>query len=139
MCQQTVADPDSFTYEVHLSFECLISLLVRAMRNDDPAERTQQVSDMKPVLKVLLTPSECYHSALEKHFEVHDDPNKGPCEEYCTYYRDDEMKHFTHRFHVGKLKSFLTNNIQQQPTTAMTPSKFTNQSKRRSATSFTRQ
>eukprot|EP00984_Skeletonema_dohrnii_P009330 scaffold3571_cov78-Skeletonema_dohrnii-CCMP3373.AAC.2 len=122
--QQMVADPNTFTYEVHLSFDSLISLIVRTMRNDDTSERTKQLSEMKSVLKLLLTPSECYHSALERHFEVHEDRNKGPCEAYCTYCRDDGMKHFTHPFHVRKLKSFLTKNIQQQPTTAMTPSKF---------------
>ena len=130
--QQTVADPDMFTYEVQLSFGCLISLIVRTMRNDDPAERTQQLLEMKSVLKLLLTPTECYHLALERYFEVHEDPNKCPCDEYCTHCRDDGMKHFTHPFHVRKLQSFLTKNIQQQTTTAMTPSKLIQSLKKRS-------
>eukprot|EP00986_Skeletonema_menzelii_P013052 scaffold7400_cov122-Skeletonema_menzelii.AAC.1 len=122
--QQTAARPDAFTYEVHLSFECLISLIVRAMRNDDAAERKQQLSDLNAVIRLLVTPSECYHSVLERHFEVHEDPNKCPCQSYCTYCRDG-MQHFTNRFHANKLKSFLTNNIQQQQTTThQTPSKF---------------
>ncbi len=92
--QQTVAEPNIFSYEVHLSFDSVISLFVQAMRNDDAAERKQQLLDMKAVACLLVTPSECYHSALEKHFEVYEEPNKLPCQRYCIFCRDG-MQHFS--------------------------------------------
>ena len=95
--------PGSNTYEIHISFDSIISMFGRIMRTPNATERSKQLIAMYEVLRFLVTPEECYHSYIENYFEVAEDKNKAPCGLFCTYCRG-EVKYLTDRFKKQQLK-----------------------------------
>lgn len=70
-------------YEVHISFNCLLSAFVRVMTTTDKKERRLQLS-LHEVVSFFVLPNKCYHhTLLEKHFERIAEP-KQPCNTNCS-------------------------------------------------------
>ena len=61
--------PGENEYIVHISFSSVVSLCARIMKTSSAAERAIQLGAMHEVLRFLLTPTECYHSHVERYFE----------------------------------------------------------------------
>ncbi|KAL7524738.1 hypothetical protein ACHAWF_002535 [Thalassiosira exigua] len=72
--------------EVHVSFPIFIDLYVRIMQEKEKAERDRQLVALFELLQLTLTPTECFHVALERYFE-HDREDHVRCEcgHYCSY------------------------------------------------------
>ena len=107
MNRRLTAEPGTCTYEVHVSFDSLVSLYLRIMRLEDKDERTIQLADMVAVVRFLVTPDNCYHTMLENYFEFHQDESKEPCGQYCTHCLG-LVPDFTKRFKRGSIKSLLS-------------------------------
>ena len=58
--------PGSSTFEVHIDFNSVVSVVIRIMQCDDASERKIQLSQLMKVVKFLLLPSECYHAGMEE-------------------------------------------------------------------------
>ena len=71
-------------FQVHASFNCFVSAFVRVMTNSEPTERQRLAGHLIDVLCLLVVPSQCYHVAIETHFEwdVH---TPGTCGNMCSY------------------------------------------------------
>jgi len=78
------ATPGTCHYQVHISFSSCISLYVRIMSTSDAAERKRLHHDMMEVVRLLMNPSVCYHTAIETYFEYLPEPDKMPCGSYCS-------------------------------------------------------
>ncbi len=108
--RQNNAIPGVCTYEVHISFDSVISLYIQIMKGDDANERKQQLSQMMEVLQFLVTPGDCYHTLLENYFEVDSDSTKEPCGTFCSFCQG-EVGFFTKRFLKDVVMSVLTETI----------------------------
>ena len=102
--------PGSCFYEIHISFSSYLSMFCRCMRNTDLMERRLILDSMDEVLRLLVTPTDCYHTLLENHFEVDPDPNKVPCGLYCSAC-NGEVEEFTGLFYRRKLRTLLTKHV----------------------------
>ena len=76
---------------------------------------------MMEVLKLLLIPNTCYHTALENFFEVKPEPNKPNCGRFCSYCGGTTSK-FTGLFYRRQLMSILATKVNRQ--SKVTPSQF---------------
>ena len=54
------------------------------MKVSDATERKTQLIALHLVLSLLVTPTECYHSYVEKYFEWEPTPKTG-CGRFCSY------------------------------------------------------
>ena len=79
------AEPGTHTFEIHLSFDTLVTMFIRIKQGESNKEQSIQRVALFEVLEFLVIPDECYHSYLEHYFEVVTDDNKEPCGEFCTY------------------------------------------------------
>ena len=61
-------------YEIHCSFNCVISGYIRIMKNDNAEERSKLLDTFLEVIKFLLVPVTCYHSFIENYFEWDEKP-----------------------------------------------------------------
>ncbi|KAL7529160.1 hypothetical protein ACHAXR_002820 [Thalassiosira sp. AJA248-18] len=105
------AEPGSNKYEIHISFDRVVSLYIRVMQNEDTAERQNQLVAMFEVLSFLVVPTDCYHSFIEAYFEVEEPlEDKQPCGNFCSYCRGDTQS-FTGRFYKSKMQSLLTTTV----------------------------
>ena len=77
--------PGSNMFEIHFSFDSLISLLRRAMTNSDSAERPAQTPAVMVVLQFFVTPLGCYHTFIKDYFEYELLPDKPDCDKYYSY------------------------------------------------------
>ena len=75
---------DDCCFQIHASLSCFISAFVRIMTNKESSERARTASHLWDVLRLLITPEQCYHKSIEKYFEwnVH---TPGQCENMCSY------------------------------------------------------
>ena len=80
------AIPGSNTFEIHISFDSVISMYLRVMRTASTPERNTQLIAMYEVLKFLVTPDICYHSFIERYSELIDKHDKQPCQSFCSFY-----------------------------------------------------
>jgi hypothetical protein len=94
-------------YEVHISFNCYVQLFVRIMQHPHNSEQERQLSSLKEVLVLLVTPKECQHIAMEKWF-IHTESAaaREPCLTKCTYCTG-VCKLFTGRINRDKLTRLL--------------------------------
>ena len=99
--------PGENTYEIHLDYESLVSLFLRIMQNNDTAERSRALSDVMLVLSYLVTPTQCYHVAIENEFEYCTIDNKTGCGQLCSFCRGD-VGNLAGRINKKFLISFLT-------------------------------
>lgn len=76
--RRLTAIPGSNTYEVHLLFGYLISLYIQILSTPDANARRTKLFAMYKVVRILLTPSEYYHSYLETYFEYQVENSKQP-------------------------------------------------------------
>ncbi|KAL7546584.1 hypothetical protein ACHAWF_009916 [Thalassiosira exigua] len=104
------AVPGENEYVVHISFRSVVSLYARIMKSSSTVERAIQVSAMLEVLQFLLSPSECYHLHLERHFEGDDAGEKQGCAKYCSFCLGDVPK-LTKRVNKDVLVSLLTTDV----------------------------
>lgn len=105
------AGPGECTYEeVRISFDSVVSLYVRIMRNEDPNERDWQVEQMLDVFWFLVVPSDCYHTLLEDYFEVTRTENKPQCQQYCSKCLG-HVPTYTKRFHRDVVITLLTEKV----------------------------
>lgn len=102
--------PGSNTYEVHLDFNCYVSLFMRIMTCSDSGECKRQLEQLHLVMQLLLMPSQCYHMAIEKHFEFDEDREKEPCHQFCLYCLG-QCALFTKRVNRHGVVSFLTQRL----------------------------
>jgi hypothetical protein len=67
-------------YRVFLNVSTFLMLWVRTQSEENPALRYKYESQLYQVLRFLITPTKCYHEAIEEHFK---DPStyesRGPC------------------------------------------------------------
>ena len=104
------AVPGTNVFEIHLSFDTLVTMFIRIKQGESNKERSIQLVALFEVLEFLLIPDECYHSYLEHYLEVVTDNNKEPCKHFCTYCRKDHLQ-FTGQFYSAKLIKILTGAI----------------------------
>ena len=78
-------EPGSSSYELHVAFDSYISLFLRIMQHADAGERRLQMLSMHEVVKFLLVPRECYHSYIERYFEVVPDLDNASCLKFCSH------------------------------------------------------
>ena len=104
------ADPGSNTYEIHVDFNCYVSLFLRIVSGDSADERQIQLEQLHEVLRFLLLPTMCYHMAMEMKFKWNTNANKVGCGNYCSKCRGD-IAAFTKRVHKAGLQSLLTTKI----------------------------
>jgi superfamily II DNA helicase RecQ len=74
------------SFEIHASFDCLLSTYIRIMSNEDATERSRLLDMLMEVLQFLVVPETCYHSFIEKYFE-HGDfaaAEKPDCGNMCS-------------------------------------------------------
>jgi superfamily II DNA helicase RecQ len=78
-------EPGENRFELHLSFNLVLSLYVRIMKCPDEGQRRSQLEHLLEVLRVLVTPYECQHVLIERYF---DDGNQSyhPCGMYCSFF-----------------------------------------------------
>ena len=79
------AEPETNTYEVHVSFASYISLFIRIMQNADAKEGSIQLSQLAEVVEFLVVPSKCYHSVIEDYFERYEQSAKSGCGSCCSF------------------------------------------------------
>ena len=108
--RKMLAEPGAHTYEVHVSFDSYVSLYIRIHQNSDSTERKKQLVALHEVLDFLVTPTECYHSFIEKYFEYNADTEKEPCGLYCSFCRG-LVPGFTGKFYKRQLVSFLSTSM----------------------------
>ena len=102
--------PGTNVYVVHLCFYSVVGLFVRVMKTTDDAERQRQVDAMMEVLRFLLSPTECYHSFIERYFEEGDAGEKVGCGSFCSFCNGD-MQELTGLFRRRRLMSVLSTDI----------------------------
>ena len=73
-------------YTMFLNVPTFLSLWVRTQAEQNSSVRRRICKQLFEVLKFVVTPSKCYHEAIEEHFE---NPatyeSRGPCIDNCTY------------------------------------------------------
>ena len=85
--RKQTSEPGSNRYEIHISFDSVVSLYIRLMTNEDSTERQKQLVAMFEVLRFLVVPTDCYHSFIETYFEVGPTEEKTCCGNFCSYCR----------------------------------------------------
>jgi hypothetical protein len=108
--RKQTSEPGSNRYEIHISFDSVVSLYIRLMQNEDSTERQKQLVAMFEVLCFLVIPTDCYHSFIEAYFEVDPTEEKTCCGNFCSYCRGDTAS-FTGRFYISKMQSLLTTSV----------------------------
>jgi len=68
----------------NVDFHSYVSLFVRIMSCNSTDERRIQLAQLHEVLKVLLLPEVCYHTARERKFEWTTAVGKTGCKHYCS-------------------------------------------------------
>eukprot|EP00956_Cyclotella_meneghiniana_P018449 scaffold30718_cov36-Cyclotella_meneghiniana.AAC.1 len=99
------------SFEVHCSFNCLVTTYVRIMSGKDAAERKRMVENLRVVVSFLVTPSMCYHSFIESYFEWNQE-TKAPCGNMCSMCLG-ETSEFTGPVHRNQIQSVVTTLIMQ--------------------------
>ena len=79
------------------------------MKVSDATERKTQLIALHLVLSLLVTPTECYHSYVEKYFEWEPAPKTG-CSHFCSYCLG-QCGDFTKRENKDGVISFLSTKI----------------------------
>lgn len=104
--------PGSSTFEVHIDFNSVVSVVIWIMQRADASERRIQLTQLMKVVKFLLLPNECYHAGMEKQFEW-----KSTAKEACSCCSKcrGEVRTFTKRVHKGGLMSLLTQKVHGNP------------------------
>ena len=97
-------------YEIHIDLYSYVSLFLRTMRCDSGKERRTQLVQLHEVLKLVVLPRTCYHTAIEMHFEWRRSANKVGCEHCCSKCKN-EVKDFTKRVDKGGLQSLLADKV----------------------------
>jgi hypothetical protein len=73
-------------YEIHVSMYTVVSLFVRINTCESNIERQRQINDFYLVMELLLVPSDCFHTVLERYFE---NPSvnepKNACGNFCSF------------------------------------------------------
>lgn len=103
------AIPGSCTFEIHLDGNSYASLFLRIMKVPNANERKAQLAALHLVLSFLVTPTECYHSYIEKYFEWEQTP-KTACGRFCSYCLG-QCGNFTKRVNKDGVISFLSTKI----------------------------
>ncbi|KAL7539694.1 hypothetical protein ACHAXR_009496 [Thalassiosira sp. AJA248-18] len=95
-------------YQVFLSFNVVMNLFLRIYQNVSLSVRTIEFAEAYRVLHMMVLPVECYHVALEEHFEQPSDTevHRDPCGNFCTYCLNDH-RNFTQRFARQQLVDVL--------------------------------
>jgi hypothetical protein len=104
------------SFEIHASFDCLLSTYIRIMSNEDATERSRLLDMLMEVLQFLVVPAQCYHSFIEKYFEhgnfaAADKPDCGNMCSACL----KETSGFTGMFYRNQLISVLSNTLLNKP------------------------
>eukprot|EP00956_Cyclotella_meneghiniana_P023788 scaffold46927_cov56-Cyclotella_meneghiniana.AAC.2 len=73
-------------YSMYLNVTTFLSLWVRTQSEENHAVRQRNTDQLFQVLRFVVTPTKCYHEAIEEHFE---NPatyeSRGPCDDNCSY------------------------------------------------------
>ena len=98
--------------KTHMKFTLIstysyVSLFVSTTSCDIADEHRIQLAQLHGVLKTLLLPEVCDHTAMERKFEWTTGFGKTGCEYYCSHYRGGVRK-FTKRVNKEGLQSLLT-------------------------------
>ena len=101
-------------YEIHCSFDCIVTAYIRIMQTETAAERTKLKEALMEVLKFLVVPEKCYHSFIEQHFEWEPFP-KQECETMCSKCCN-ECKDFTGLFYRRSVVTLLSSLFGQRRT-----------------------
>jgi hypothetical protein len=65
----SLSDPGKNRHKMHLLFGCLVKMYAGIMQHPDPSKRAIQLSSMREVLALLITPNKCQHNLMERYFE----------------------------------------------------------------------
>jgi superfamily II DNA helicase RecQ len=104
------------SFEIHASFDCLLSTYIRIMSNKDATERSRLLDMLMEVLQFLVVPDTCYHSFVEQYFEHGDiaSTEKADCGNMCSACLK-ETTGFTGTFYCSQLISVLSNTLLNKP------------------------
>eukprot|EP00956_Cyclotella_meneghiniana_P011109 scaffold15544_cov108-Cyclotella_meneghiniana.AAC.1 len=80
------APPKTQCYNIFLNVTTFLLLWVRTQTDDNASIRNKNERQLFEVLRFIITPTKCYHEAIEEYFE---NPktyqSRGPCIDNCSY------------------------------------------------------
>ena len=94
-------------YEVHVDWQSNVTIWVRIMRKPASTQRDIEIVRFFHLMKVIYTPEQCFHAALEEYFE-HDSSNssKQPSGTNCSFCTGGH-KEFAGEFRKKELTGWL--------------------------------